>query len=295
MRTNKRRNLTSSQWAAIAVEADELIEVLKKEAKERQIRKPESVMELIPQQNDTTRDKVASIFNTNSRYVQDAMKLKESNPEAFEQIKSGEKTITEVKKEIKIEERRINIEKIKEEIKQTSETEYPTKYNVIVVDPPWNYGREYDPESSRVANPYPEMSQDELLKLDIPADKDCVLWLWTTHAFIWDAKELLTHWGFEYKATLVWDKEKIGMGHWLRMQCEFCLLGIKGLPVLDENTTIRDIIREPRREHSRKPEAFYKLVDAFSVGLKCELFSRQERKGYFVHGAETKLFTNGLA
>ena len=70
------------------------------------------------------------------------------------------------------------------------------QYQLIVIDPPWAYGTEYDSVSRRVASPYPELSQEELKKINIPAADYSVLWLWTTHRFIWDAKELLEHWGF---------------------------------------------------------------------------------------------------
>lgn len=162
-------------------------------------------------------------------------------------------------------------------------------YDVVCMDPPWNYGREYDPDTSRVANPYPEMTQGQLLEMEPPFEKDCVLFLWTTHAFIWDAKELLTAWGFTYKATVVWDKERIGMGAWVRMQCEFCLVAIKGKPFW-ENTTWRDIIREPRREHSRKPEVFYKMVESVTAGRRLDFFSREQRTGWEAYGNDKSKF-----
>ena len=180
-----------------------------------------------------------------------------------------------------------NVESQRTKIKETKNPD--GTYDVIIIDPPWNYGREYDPDGSRVANPYPEMTQDELKKMEIPANDNAILWLWTTHAFIRDALELLGEWGFEFKAILTWDKEKIGMGHWLRMQTEFCLLAIKGKPLWN-NTTYRDIIREPRREHSRKPEAFYKMINDICFGSKVELFSRKKRDGIDVFGNDINRF-----
>jgi N6-adenosine-specific RNA methylase IME4 len=162
-------------------------------------------------------------------------------------------------------------------------------FEVIALDPPWNYGREYDPDSSRVANPYPEMTQAQLLELAPPFADDSVCMLWTTHAFLFDAKELLDHWGFTYKATMVWDKGKMGMGHWLRMQCEFCLVGIKGKPKWN-NTKWRDIITEARREHSRKPEAFYEMIEDVVTGRRLEFFSREQRKGWATYGNDTEKF-----
>ena len=111
------------------------------------------------------------------------------------------------------------------------------------------------------------------------------MWLWTTQMFIWQAHDLLEMWGFEYKATLVWDKEKLGMGSWLRMQTEFCLMGVKGKPFISL-TNQRDIIREPRREHSRKPVAFYDMVKELTPGLIGEYHSREFKEGIITIGVE---------
>jgi N6-adenosine-specific RNA methylase IME4 len=198
----------------------------------------------------------------------------------------GAKAIREVQKE----ERRDYIKEQKRQIEESPPVALPTKYNVIVIDPPWAYGTQYDPAGRRVANPYPEMSQSELLALALPSAEDCVMFLWTTHRFIWDAKELMDKWGFTYRSMIVWDKEKIGMGDLFRMQCEFCIVGIKGKPMFDNNHTWRDIIREPRREHSRKPESFYSMVDSLCVGHKLDFFSRTNRAGWDVVGNESGRF-----
>ena len=192
-------------------------------------------------------------------------------------------------KQAKIEERRQLLEKQAEDVRTGNMKAPEGLFDVIAIDPPWNYGREYDPETSRVANPYPEMSQAELLEIELPAKDDAVLFLWTTHQFIFDAKELIDKWGFTYKATMVWNKEKIGMGAWLRMQCEFCLVGVKGKPFF-ENTTYRDIISEPRREHSRKPDAFFKMVTDITAGRRLEYFSREKREEWEVFGNDIEKF-----
>jgi N6-adenosine-specific RNA methylase IME4 len=218
---------------------------------------------------------------------------KKAEPEVKEKIKTGETSINQVYQDIKKEEKKKDrddyIKAQREDIKNNKIVMPDGKFEVIVMDPPWNYGREYDPDSSRVANPYPEMNKDELLNMNPPFADDSVLLLWTTHAFIWDAKELIDKWGFTYKATLVWDKEKIGMGAWFRMQCEFCLVAIKGKPFF-QNTTYRDIIREPRREHSRKPESFYKMVEEVTAGRRLDYFSRSKRVGWEVFGNESEKF-----
>jgi len=204
--------------------------------------------------------------------------------DVFEEIESGNITAHEAIKQIKIKKREEEIKKQKEEI-EAGAIELPQgKYEVIVIDPPWNYGSSYDPEAFRGTTDYPEMTHKELKTLDIPAANNCVLFLWTTHKFIWDAKELLDLWGFEYRSILVWDKGKMGIGKLLRLQCEFCLIGIKGHPVFDNDGTHRDIIREERREHSRKPDAFYEMVDALCIGRKLDMFGREKRNGWDIFG-----------
>lgn len=217
------------------------------------------------------------------------------HPDIVEQVKQEAKenddfpTRTEVLNRIKTEARGQEIEKQKADIKSGKVILPEGLSEVIIIDPPWNYGREYDPDGSRVANPYPEMTQDELAAMKLQAAPDSVLFLWTTHAFIFQAKELMDIWGFEYKCVMVWDKEKMGIGSWLRMQCEFCLIGIKGKP-LWTNTTWRDIIHESRREHSRKPEEFYKMVKEITTGRIHEYFSRTPREGISSSGNDPNKF-----
>lgn len=241
----------------------------------------------------STRNEMAEAAGVSAGTVAKAEQVKKKSPKLWEKAKDGEVTIGTAYKEIQKEEKKAARLKMIEEQKQaieSGEVKLPEGvFEVIALDPPWNYGREYDPDSSRVANPYPEMTQAQLLELAPPFAEDSVCMLWTTHAFLFDAKELLDQWGFTYKATMVWDKGKMGMGHWLRMQCEFCLVGIKGKPKWN-NTKWRDIITETRREHSRKPEAFYEMIEDVVTGRRLEFFSREQRKGWATYGNDTEKF-----
>ena len=204
-----------------------------------------------------------------------------------------ELTTSRMLKVAKILQRENDINNQKQNIKNIDTSHLLKEYDVVVIDPPWHYDTKYDPNYGRVALPYPSMSLEEIKNIKIPASNNSVLWLCTTHAYLFESKNILENWGFEYKATLVWDKEKIGMGHWLRMQCEFCLLGIKGKPVYN-NTKYRDIIKEKGREHSRKPEIFYKMVEDTCIGTKLNYFSRENRKGWFSFGNDINKFSNEL-
>ncbi|MEK6881801.1 MAG: MT-A70 family methyltransferase, partial [Nanoarchaeota archaeon] len=163
------------------------------------------------------------------------------------------------------------------------------KFNVVIIDPPWPYDTEYNNETRRVGSPYPEMSIEELKKMELPIADNCSIWLWTTHKFLPEAFELLKQWGIEYKLTLAWDKQKLGMGEWLRCQTEFCLLGIKGKPSWNL-TNERDFISEARREHSRKPAIFYEMVKKLCSGKRIDYFSREKHDGFDQYGNETNKF-----
>jgi len=186
------------------------------------------------------------------------------------------KAIKEMKREAKIEAQKQEIQKGLEQPEGL--------FDIIVIDPPWEYGRKYDADGGHVASPYPEMNFESIESIELPAKENCILWFWTTHQFIWDAKELMDNWDFSYKAILVWNKARLGMGKWLRMQCEFCLLGIKGKP-LWETKTIRDYIKENLIAHSVKPESFYKMIDNNFIGRKLDYFGRKPRDGWELYGA----------
>lgn len=245
----------------------------------------------LPKHN--TKKIIAEAAGVSTGQIAKAEIVKREAPELWEKAKSQEITIGAAYKEVKNEEKKTTRAALIQNQRvaiESGKADMPEGiYEVVVIDPPWNYGREYDPDSSRVANPYPEMTQDELLALQPPFADDCVLFLWTTHQFIWDAKVLMDRWGFNYKATIVWDKERLGMGRYFRMQCEFALVGIKGKPAW-ENTKWRDIIKEPRREHSRKPESFYEMVESITVGRRLDFFSRETRNGWKVFGNDTEKF-----
>ena len=230
-----------------------------------------------------SRDKLGRLAKVSGKQYEKGIKIKYNNPEIWNKCLQGELSIDGAYKKIKNEEVQSKIDKQKEEIKKGLK-EPDGLFDIIVVDPPWKYDRKYDAETSRVASQYPEMDFNELMMLDLHAAEDCILWLWTTHQFIWDAKKLMESWGFEYKAMMIWDKEKLGMGKYLRLQCEFCLIGFKGKPLWDKKN-IRDIIREPRTRHSVKPEGFYKMIDDNFIGRKLDYFGRKKREGWEIYGA----------
>ena len=164
-------------------------------------------------------------------------------------------------------------------------------FEVIVVDPPWPYETRYDPGhwATRVAKPYPPMPLEEIAALRPPVADDGTVWLWTTNPFLPHAFKILEAWGVEYRTTLTWVKPRLGIGYYLRNCTEHCLMGTIGKPPLNL-TNQRTDLAAPAREHSRKPDEFYRLVESLCVGRKLDYFSREPRPGWAQFGVEADRF-----
>lgn len=161
-------------------------------------------------------------------------------------------------------------------------------FDVLVVDPPWHY----DNIGDEGALPYPTMTIEAIRALPVAriAAPDAVVWLWTTNAHVRQAFVVLDAWGFEQKTVLTWAKDRSNHGYWLRGRTEHCLLATRGRPVyvLNNQTTL---LHGARREHSRKPDEFYVLVEGLCPGTKIDLFARQSRPGWSTWGSEVDKFS----
>jgi N6-adenosine-specific RNA methylase IME4 len=285
----KRRHLTTGQRAILAVEAESLFETEAIERKRATQAKPGtgkvgSVVAKLPLPADKgrSRDKAAKLFSISPRTVTDAKKLKGTHPTLFEEVRRGKKNLSEAKIAIRNQHKQAVAEQIRREPQPLPEG----PFRVIAVDPPWTY------VEGGNSLPYPTMSLDQIKALPVGklAHDDCVLWLWTTVAHQRVAYEVLDAWGFEHKNTMTWVKDQIGTGDWLRGQTEHCFVAARGKPIFDAPSQ-GNAISGKRREHSRKPDEFYELVEATCPGSRVELFSREPREGWSAWGAEPTRFT----
>jgi len=292
-----RRNLSAYQRSVLALELEDVFRI---KAKEKQQEAGGAVRQKSDKAVIDTKKELSKVASVSHDTIAKVKKIQEKAPDEIKtKLSTGEISINAAYKEIKKEEKkeeRINL--IKEQIQDIEKGNLPKLkglYDVVSVDPPWNYEGQskeitsFDSIGRRVSNPYPEMSTQEIKEIKLPLMENAIVFLWTTHKFLPDAFEILKEWGLEYKATIVWNKEKIGMGAWFRMQCEFCLLGVKGKPYWD-NTKHRDIFTETRREHSRKPDSFFDIVNEITLGRKLEYFSREKRKGWDIFGNDINKF-----
>jgi len=171
------------------------------------------------------------------------------------------------------------------------------KYRTIVIDPPWPVA--WPKRLSRpnqLGMPYPTMTLDEIKKLPIERlmmPDGCHIYLWTTHGFLPQAFKLLKAWGFEYKCLLTWVKNVGFTPYSFMLTTEFCLYGEIGkLPLLKLGKRVDFVAKV--REHSRKPDKFYKLVRLVSPEPRLDMFSRENRKGFQQWGNETEKFQKAI-
>lgn len=318
IRTNKdRRHLGSSQLATLAVQAEPLFKAIEEETRKKQREKqkenannqftkeasgkkiPEGILsepfvkkftEGSPKQNKQepsirTAEKVAEIFNTNKDYINQAKKLKEESPEKFEQVMKGEKNFSEIKKEEKKEIQQKQFQALKEK----ENLPIVDKYDVIVIDPPWQMEKiEREVAPNQVGFDYPTMTIDDIKNIKIPAEDNCHLFMWTTQKYLPASFEILNTWGFKYVFTMVWHKNGGFQPFNLPMyNCEFILYGRKGTPSFVDLKQFFTCFNADRKAHSEKPEEFYNVIRRVTAGKKLDMFNRRLIEGFDTWGNES--------
>lgn len=173
------------------------------------------------------------------------------------------------------------------------------RFGTILVDPPWrflNKTGKIAPEHKRLAR-YQTMSFDEIKALPVRqvTAPVCHLYLWTPNALLPEAISVMQHWGFHYKSNIVWHKirkdggsDGRGVGFYFRNVTELILFGVMGknARTLAPGRSQVNYICSRKREHSRKPDEQYPIIEACSHGPFLELFARGQRKGWTSWGAQ---------
>lgn len=168
------------------------------------------------------------------------------------------------------------------------------RYRTIVVDPPWDHsdgtGASYSREGRRsCALPYQTLPLATIRNLPVDglAKADATLFLWTTNRFLRDAFDVVSAWGFNHVATLVWCKQRgLGSGGVFYSNVEFALYCRRGQLAAPARIHSR-WFDWSRSVHSAKPEAFLDLVEQVSPGPYLEMFARRNRLGWDTWGNES--------
>src|SRR4051795_6259068 len=167
------------------------------------------------------------------------------------------------------------------------------RFSTILADPPWrfiNRTGKMAPEHRRLSR-YGTLTVDEIAALSVgqTAPDRAHLYLWVPNALLPEGLRVMQAWGFRYKSNIVWHKVRKdggsdgrGVGFYFRNVTELVLFGIRGknARTLAPGRTQVNLLAARKREHSRKPDEFYQLIEGCSPGPRLEMFARGRRPGW---------------
>ncbi len=176
------------------------------------------------------------------------------------------------------------------------------QFATVLADPPWqfiNRTGKVAPEHRRLTR-YGTMTLPEIRALPVADSLAPIahLYLWVPNALLPDGLEVLRAWGFTYKSNLIWHKERKdggsdgrGVGFYFRNVTEILLFGVRGkgaaVRTLQPGRTQVNYMSTRKREHSRKPDEQYPIIEGCSPGPRLELFARGPRDGWTVWGNQS--------
>jgi len=238
---------------------------------------------LVPEVKDKIRN--TPIADSTTQLLELARLKPEEQIEVAKHLEN-KKTVAEAIQE----HRREKIKKQLEEISAKPVNPVTKKYDVIVIDPPWEMKKiERDVAPNQVEFDYPTMTVDEIKNIELPAKDDCHIWLWTTQKYLPDAFQIFEHWGVKYICTFVWHKQggfqPFGLPQY---NCEFILYGRKGTPEFFDLKDFKVCFEAPRAGHSVKPDYFYEMVKRVTAGSRLDMFGRRRIDGFDSWGKEAQ-------
>jgi len=176
------------------------------------------------------------------------------------------------------------------------------KFQTIYADPPWQFQNrtgKVAPEHRRLKR-YATMTLDEICEMPVVAhtEENAHLYMWVPNALLPEGLRVLEAWGFTYKTNLIWLKVRKdggpdgrGVGFYFRNVTEVLLFGLKGrMRTLKPGRSQVNLLSSRKREHSRKPDEFYELIEDCSPGPYLELFAREKRTGWTQWGDQIETY-----
>lgn len=171
------------------------------------------------------------------------------------------------------------------------------KFSTILADPPWQFQNrtgKMAPEHKRLSR-YPTLTLQQIKDIPVEAvvDDTAHLYLWVPNALLNEGLQVMECWGFTYKTNIVWYKirkdggpDRRGVGFYFRNVTEMILFGVRGknARTLQQGRTQPNIISSQKREHSRKPDEQYEIIESCSWGPYLEMFARGQRDGWHSWG-----------
>jgi N6-adenosine-specific RNA methylase IME4 len=175
------------------------------------------------------------------------------------------------------------------------------KFTTLLADPPW---QEQGGGGRGAQNHYPLLNARSIARVMIASPvwqpaAHAHLWLWATNSFLLQAMSVIDALGFRYVTNVAWVKAELGdtpargLGYYFRGSHELLLFAVRGSggTVRSKRRDLPSVIFGKRTQHSTKPESAYQLIEARSVGPRCELFARTRRPGWASWGNAESLGT----
>jgi N6-adenosine-specific RNA methylase IME4 len=173
------------------------------------------------------------------------------------------------------------------------------KFRTILADPPWQFTNrtgKMAPEHRRLSR-YQTLSLDDIKNLPVAdiTDNPAHLYLWVPNALLPEGLQVMQAWGFDYKTNIIWHKirkdggpDGRGVGFYFRNTTEIILFGVKGKNARTLPPARRQVnyIASRKREHSRKPDEQYDIIETCSWEPYLEMFSRGMRDEWYCWGNE---------
>ncbi|MCY4335029.1 MAG: MT-A70 family methyltransferase [Litoreibacter sp.] len=171
------------------------------------------------------------------------------------------------------------------------------RFATVMADPPWRFTNrtgKVAPEHKRLAR-YPTMELDDICALPVAEhlEDTAHCYMWVPNALLPDGLRVLDAWGFQYKSNIIWHKVRKdggsdgrGVGFYFRNVTEILLFGVRGknARTLQPGRTQVNLFATRKREHSRKPNEQYDIIESCSWGPYLELFGRGKRENWTVWG-----------
>lgn len=174
------------------------------------------------------------------------------------------------------------------------------KVQTVLADPPWQFANrtgKMAPEHKRLSR-YSTLKLEDIMEIPVTLalQETAHLYLWVPNALLKEGLHVMAAWGFTYKTNIIWHKirkdggpDGRGVGFYFRNTTEIVLFGIRGkMRTLQPGRRQVNIIRSQKREHSKKPDELYEIIEACSPGPYLELFARGKRKGWRQWGNEVE-------
>lgn len=169
-------------------------------------------------------------------------------------------------------------------------------YHTMLADPPW-----WEVGGGKIKRGadrhYALLKTPEIIEVlrQVPMAEDAHLYLWVTNNHLLDGLQVIEALGFRYITNLVWVKDSIGLGRYFRGQYELCLFAVWGKTLMKaEPTNVSTVINAKKREHSRKPDEVYPIVERTSFPPFVEVFARTRRAGWDVVGNQAPEATQAI-